>query len=95
VAFGRCFERQSTVSEENRPKKEHFLQNPTNICGNEQFRVDNALQKVEGEHRRGSPHPHEHWRLRCGMDRNERGMREIGFGLSSTVTPKNFYPLKE
>jgi hypothetical protein len=36
---------------------------PLNICGKVIIVVDKALQKVEGEHRRGSPHPDEHWRF--------------------------------
>jgi hypothetical protein len=59
----RSSDRNSRKSGENGPEKEQFRKNPANICGNGRFAVDKALRKVEGEHRRGSSHPHEHWRL--------------------------------
>jgi hypothetical protein len=86
-------------SYENGPKKEQFSKKPTNICGNGRFVVDKELRKVEGEHRRGSPHPREHWRLRfvkfpaeLQEDANETPSEAgCGDGLRPMLNPLNLF----
>jgi hypothetical protein len=56
----------SEFAQENRvfdQNLEHFLKKPKKTGEKPKLDVDKALQRVEGEWRRGSPHPHEHWRF--------------------------------